>query len=159
MKDDPVDDAKGQVSEALRARRGEPSKDAEEAARQVTELRQALTRDLDELRGRMPEPSEVGDQAKTVGGLAAGGTAALGILVLLLRRRGKRKAEERHVRDQAMALARELARLDLEPEDVVDEGRGPWGRILAIVGLLAAVAGGAVALRQRMQGDDEVWEA
>ena len=159
MKDDPIDDAKTQVSEALEARKGEPSKDAEEAAAQVGELRAAVTRDVDALRSRLPEPSEVSGQARTVGGVAAGGVAALGAAVLLLRRRAKRREAETRVREQAIALARELARLDLDAEDVVEgRGGGPLVKIGVVVAALVGLAGAVFAVRKRMQGDDEVWE-
>lgn len=160
---DPIDEAKEQVSDALKARRGEPSEDAEEAARQVGELRGALTHDVEVLRSRLPEPSEVADRARTVGGLAVGGLAAgglatVGALVLLLRRRAKRRSEEERVRGQALALARELARLDLDAEDVVDTGgRSVVRRLVLVLGAVAGVAG-AVLLRQRLQGDDDTWD-
>lgn len=157
---DPVDEAKEEVGEALKARRGEPSKDAEEAAKQVAELRTALTRDMDALRSRLPEPSQVSVQARTAGGAAAGGLAAVGALFMLMRRRSARRAAERDVRLQAMALARELSRLELDPEDVVNEGGrgGVLVRIGVVLAALGGLAAAVLAVRRRLKGDDEVWE-
>lgn len=157
---DPVDEAKGELGEALKARQPEPSKDAEHAKRQVNDLRTAFTRDIEVLRGRLPEPSEVSGQARSVGGVAAGGLAAVGAALVLLRRRSSRRAAEQRVQEQAVALARELARLDLDPEDVVDDG-GHGGVLVRIGVVLAAIgglAGAVIAVRRRLKGDDEVWE-
>lgn len=157
---DPVDEAKEEVGEALKARRGEPSKDAEEAASQVAELRAALTRDMDALWNRLPEPSEVSVRARTAGGVAAGGLAAVGALFMLMRRRSARRDAEHEVRLQAMALARELSRLELDPEDVMNEnGRGGiMVRVGVVLAALGGVAAAVLAVRQRLKGDDEVWE-
>jgi hypothetical protein len=156
---DPIDDVKGEVSEALAARRGEPSKDAEEALRQVGELRAAMTRDIAVLRSRLPEPSEVKGQAGAAGGVAAGGLAAAGLIVLLLRRRGKKRADEERVRTEAMALARELSRLELDPEEVVEGRRGSATvRIGMALAALAGLVGAVLTFRKRLQGDDEDWQ-
>lgn len=156
---DPVDDVKGEVGEALAARRGEPSKDAEEAARQVGELRAAMTRDIAALRSRLPEPSEVKGQAGAAGGVAAGGLAVVGLGVLLLRRRSKKRAAEERVREQAMALARELSRLELDPEEVVEGGRGgTFAKIGVALAALAGLVGAVLTIRKRLEGDDEDWE-
>ncbi len=157
---DPIDEAKSEVSEALKARGPEPAEDAEQAARQVEELRGAVTRDLDVLRGRLPDPAEVSGQARTVGAAVGVGLTGAGALVLVLRRRARRREEERRVKAQAVALARELARLELEPQDLADDGRS--GTVMKVIALLAAIAGAvaaAVAVRQRLQGDDATWEA
>jgi hypothetical protein len=157
---DPIDDAKGEVREALKARRAEPAKGAAEAAQQVTEARAALTRDLDVLRSRLPEPSEVSGQARTAGGALGVVAAVVAVAALLLRRRSKRRDAERHVREQAVALARELARLDLDPEEVVaPDRRGAVVWIGVIAAALAGLAGAVVAVRRRLEGDDEAWEA
>jgi hypothetical protein len=156
---DPIDDVKGEVSDALAARRGEPSKDAEEAARQVDELRAALTRDIGILRSRLPEPSDVKGKAGAAGGVAAGGLAAAGTALLLLRRRAKKRAAEHRVREQAMALARELSRLELDPEEVVDgKRRGAAVKVGMVLAALAGLVGAVLTVRKRMQGDDEDWE-
>lgn len=157
---DPIDDVKSEVKDALAARRGEPSEDADQAARQVDELRTAMTRDLAILRSRLPEPSEVKSQAGMAGGVAAGGLAAVGVAALLLRKRSKTRAAEEQVREQAMALAREMARLELDPEEVVEGRRGgAVAKIGVLLAALAGVAGAVVALRKRLRGDDEDWEA
>lgn len=157
---DPIDDAKDEVRQALKDRAGEPSKDAAEAARQVGELREAITRDLDELRGRVPEASEVTGQARTVGigGAVAAGVAAVGAVLVVVRRRGKRQAEQERVRAQALLLARELARLDLDPEEFTDDRASAWPKVIAAVVALGAAVAGALALRQRLQGDDPDWQ-
>lgn len=157
---DPVDDAKAELSAALEARAGEPASTPAEAATQITEIRGALTRDIDALRGRIPEPSELSGPTKQIGAAAGIATLVLGAGGLVLRSRGKRKAEEEAVRVQAVALARELARLDLEPDEVVPDSSGGWvGKVTAVVALIAAVGGAVVAVRQRMAGDEDVWDA
>ncbi len=157
---DPVDDVKAELSVALQERAGEPASSPDEAATQITEIRAALTRDLDALRGRIPEPSELSGQTKQVGAAAGIATVILGAGGLVLRSKGKRKAEEEAVRAQAVALAREIARLDLEPDDVVEEGSGGWiGKMTAVVAIVAAIGGAVVAIRQRMAGDEDVWDA
>jgi len=157
---DPVDDVKADLRAALKARAGEPATTPAEAAAQITEIRGALTRDLDALRGRIPEPSELSGQTKQVGAAAGIATVVLGAGGLVLRSKGRRKAEEEAVRVQAVALAREIARLDLEPQDVVDDGSGSWVRkVTAVVALAAAIGGAVVAIRQRMVGDEDIWDA
>lgn len=157
---DPVDDVKAELSAALQERAGQPAATPAEAATQITEIRGALTRDLDALRGRVPEPAELSGPTKKVGAAAGLATVVLGAGGLVLRSKGKRRAEEEAVRVQAIALARELARLDLGPDDVVEDGSGGWvGKVTAVVALIAAVGGTVVAIRQRMAGDEDVWDA
>ncbi len=155
---DPIDDAKAEVSQALKSRAGEPSADAADAERQVGELRDAITRDLDELRGRLPEGSEISGKARSIGGAVAAGVAALGALVVVLRSRSQRRKDEERVRVQAIALARELSRLELAPEDVVEDGGSPWVKIVAVLAAVGGVAAGALAVRQRLRGDDADWQ-
>ena len=157
---DPIDEAKDEVRQALKDRAGEPSKDAAEAARQVGELREAITRDLDELRGRVPQASEVTDQARTVGigGAVAAVAAAVGAVLVVVRRRAKRRTDQERVRAQALLLARELARLDLDPEDLAEDSSNTWPKVVAIVVALGAGIAGALALRQRLAGDDPDWQ-
>ena len=157
---DRVDDVKAELSAALRERAGAPASTPAEAATQISEIRGALTRDLDALRGRIPEPSELSGQTKQVGAAAGIATVILGAGGLFLRSKSKRKAEEEAVRAQAIALAREIARLDLEPEDVAGEASGGWvGKVTAVIAIAAAIGGVVVAIRQRMAGDDDVWDA
>lgn len=152
MKDDPVDQAKQQVSEAMKQRRGEPSKDADDAARQIAALRAALIYDVETIRERIPQPSEIADRAreqvKGGGVLAAGGTAIAALILYLLRRRSRREAEERQLREQALAVivARELNRLDLFPSE---QRKRPWAIIAAAIGMLAGAASAVVLLRRK----------
>lgn len=163
---DPIDEAKDEVRQALKDRAGEPSQDAAEAARQVGELREAITRDLDGLRGRLPDRAEVSEQARSAGGGAAAGVAGavaagvagVGALMVVLRRRSKRRADEERVRAQALLLARELARLDLDHDELTDDGGSAWPKLVAAVVALGAAVAGALALRQRLRGDDPDWQ-
>jgi hypothetical protein len=157
---DPVDDVKAELSAAFRERAGEPASTPAEAMTQIIEIRGALTRDLDALRGRIPEPSEMAGQTKQIGAAAGIATAAMGVGAVVLRSRGKRKAEEEAVRVQAVALAREIARLELEPDEIVEDDPGGWiGKVTAVIALVAAIGGAVVAIRQRMAGDEDIWDA
>lgn len=156
---DATDDAKAELTAALAARAGDPATSPEEAATQITSLRDSLQRDLDALRGRVPDPSELPGQTKQVGAAVGAGVLALGAGTLALRKRAARRNEEAAVRQQAVALAREIARLEMEPDDLVDDRSSGWlGRVVAVVVSLAGIAAAALAVRQRLAGDDDQWD-
>lgn len=156
---DATDDARTELTAALAARAGDPATSPEEAATQITSIRAALQRDLDALRGRVPDPSEISGQTKQIGAAVGAGAVTLGIGGLALRKRAARHHDEEAVRLQAMALAREIARLDMEPDDLVDDrSGGSLGRVIALVVSLAGIGAAALAVRQRLAGDDELWD-
>lgn len=120
-------------------------KDSAQAAQQARALRGVIDQDLRALEARLPPPETMAAQAKTYGGAAAAGLAALGAGALTLRRRAAARAQEKEARRQAEALARALPdaalRLRQEHVDVSTQA----GRL----GLLVAVAALGVALWAR----------
>lgn len=156
-----VQDAKRDVSEAIDQKRGGPPEDVDDAERKLTELRAGIDRDLASLRSRIPDTDEVATNARTAGLVGVGGIAVVGVLIAVLKRRGAAKHRDEAVRVQAIALARELARVDAErlTADDAEDGGGRRGWWLVVLGVLAGV--GAV-MWQRTQAAvdvpaDDVW--
>ena len=131
-----------------------PPKDSAEAAQQARAIRGRIDQDLRVLESRLPPPDTLQAQAKTYGGAAAAGIAALGAGFLAWRRRSAAKAEEQQARRQAEALARALpeAALQVRQEHVSSKA----GRI----GLVVALAALGVALWTRFGGSaggEDLW--
>lgn len=128
-----------------------PAADADEAVRQARDIRAQVDQDLRALEARLPDPSTVQARAKTIGGAVAGGVSGLGALVLILKRRSAKNAEEEATRKQAAALAAALpdAALELRQEHVTVSGKaGRAGLVLALVAL-------GVAVWSKVSGGDE----
>lgn len=128
-----------------------PATSAEEAATQAREIRTRLDQDLKVLEARLPEPAALQARAKTIGGLAVGGGATVGAVVLAMKRRSASQAEEKAARKQAEALAAALpdAALELHRTEVTVAGRA--GRLGLVVALLAL----AVAVWSKVSGGGE----
>lgn len=137
--------AKDQVSAAVDDKRGGEATSVDDATSKAEKLRREIERDVATLRSRVPDPQDMTDRAKTIGAAVGGGALALGTAVTLLRKRSARKAHEANVREQAIAIARELARIDLDEiaEEVEDGSKG--GRAKWVLLLIAAAGAGAVA--------------
>jgi hypothetical protein len=165
-----VEEVKAEFARASEELAGGPAETPEEAARQVADLRARLDWDLQTLRGRIPDPREIGEQAKRTALAVAGGVGALVGVVVLLRKRGEKRRHERAVEESARAIAAELIRLQADrlhrasvsagavddtvgrivdevvEEDAASERR--TGRWLLVLGVLAG-AGVAVATRRQ----------
>lgn len=152
--------AKDRISAAVDERRGGPAEDVDDARAKLDELRAAIDRDLAALRARVPDTDEAIDRVRTVGIAVGGGLAALLTLRALTRSRKQKARRQEDLREQAVALARELAKLD-RVELVLDEeaergGRG--GRTIVL--LLVAAIGVAATVWTRLQPPPEeldVW--
>ena len=134
-----ADDVKSEIDAVTDDRRGGPATSVDDATTKAAELRRRIERDVATLRARVPEGEVVTEKARTVGAAVGGGVLALATVITLVKRRGARKEHDAAVREQAIALAREMARLELV--DVVVDGGG--GRLRWL--LLGAVAAGAGA--------------
>ncbi len=157
---DAVNEAKAELKAALAARAGEPASTPEEAATQVADIRASLGRDLDALKARVPDPSDLTGPAKQIGAVAGLGTVLATVGAVIAKRRGAHKAHEEAVRTQAIALAREIARLEREPDEAFQErSSGVIAKVSVVLAALAAVAAAVVVVRQRLAGDDDVWDA
>jgi hypothetical protein len=159
-----VKDAKEQLSVAMRSAGGPPAENEDQAASQIESIRGQLDRDLDVLRTRVPDPQDLlaryGDRIRSVAVPVVGGAATLAATVRLGKRRASRRRQAVLIREQAAAIAHELARLDYEDlagEEVRE--RGGRGRLLLLV-LAAGAAGAAVWRRQAAQHelDAELWD-
>jgi hypothetical protein len=155
-----VQSAKDEVSAAIDDKRDGPATSVDDAVDKAATLRRGIEADIAALRARVPDTDEVADRARTIGLAVGGGVVALGTVIALVKKRGSRKAHEARVREQASAIARELARIDLDEmaEEVADESGG--GKTKWVL-LLAALAGGGFVAWQRSQQDppsvDEVF--
>lgn len=156
-----VQEAKRDVSAAIDQKRGGPAADVDDAERKLAALRSDIDRDITSLRARIPDTDEVANNAKVAGIVGVGGLAVVGVVITLAKRRGAAKHRDEAIRVQAIALARELARVDaqrLVEEDAEDGGnRRRWW--VAFLGILAAV-GAVMWQRTRAAVDipaDDVW--
>jgi hypothetical protein len=155
-----VKDAKEQLSEAMRSVGGPPAEDEDQAVEQIEAIRGQLERDLGTLRSRVPDArqylEEYGEQAKKVGIAVVGGVVALTTTVSLSKRRRAGKRHAQAVREQAAAIAQELARIDLE--EVTEEERGGSGKLVAVA-LAAAGVGIGAWMRRRNEQElpDDLW--
>jgi hypothetical protein len=151
--------AKDRISAAVDERRGGPAEDVDDARAKLDDLRVAIDRDLAALRARVPDTDEAIDRVRTVGIAVGGGLAALLTLRALTRSRKQKARRQEDLREQAIALARELAKLD-EVELVLDEEAERGGRGRRIVLLLIAAIGVAATVWTRLQPPPEeldVW--
>lgn len=147
-----VSDVKAELDKVNDERRGGPATSVDDATAKAADLRRALARDVASLRARVPDTTKASETARTVGIAVGGGAVALFGLLAVLKRRGAAKAHDQAVRDQALALARELARI--ERTGAVDDegGRFKWALLAtAAVG----VGAGAVAW-QRSRTPSEI---
>lgn len=139
-----LEDAKAELGAAIDDKRGGPATSVDDAVDKSDALRRGIERDLAALRARIPDTDEVKDRAKTIGVAVGGGVVAIGTLTAVLRKRRTRKAEEAAVRTQAAAIARELAKIDLDDiaEDLMEDrgGKGKWLALLAAAGVAGAAA-------------------
>lgn len=151
-------DIKEGIGRAGDSHRGGPATSVEDATTKAAGLRQAIERDVGALRSRVPEASQaVSDKARSVGPAIGGGVLALVTLVTLVKKRGRRRADDKAVREQAMAIAQELLRIEREElADPDDGGSSPLRWLL--LGAAAAGAGGVAWRRSRSStGADEVF--
>lgn len=137
-------DAREQLRRSMADAVGPPAEDEEQAERQLADLRARIEHDLDTLRARVPDVRELGDRAKKIG-LVVGATGVVLVgATSLRRRRSSRRAEQERLRTQAVALARELARLEAEETGADDSGRGSsrwlWLGLGAAAGLASWIA-------------------
>jgi hypothetical protein len=155
-----IQDAKDQLGQAMREVGGPPAEDEDQAVRQIEALRGQLDRDLATLRDRIPDGQEVleryGERLRTVGIAVAGGTATLWTVTTAIRRRRAESARAAVMRAQAIAIAREIARLD--PEELAPEVGGRRGRAFTVVAGVAIAGAAAVARnRAREQEMPDLW--
>jgi hypothetical protein len=132
---------------------GPPAESPEQAREQLGSIRTGLEQDLATLAGRVPDPEELKERARSVAVPAGIGVAIVGTAGLVLRRRRAQRREAETIRTQAAALARELARVQQAAADLPEapEPRSGKGRWLL---LLAGLAVGAVAYLQTRDRDD-----
>lgn len=130
-----------------------PARSVEEAARQASDLRRAIDRDLDALQAKLPPGEELAEKARTYGGAALGVLAVVGAAVLGVRQRGERKRVEREARAHAAAIAKYLPQAGGAPAPAGKRGKGG----LVLLTVLAAAAG-AVIVRQRGGNGDDAGE-
>jgi hypothetical protein len=138
-----ADEVKAEVAAATDDRRGGPATSVDDATTKAADLRRGIERDVAALRARVPEgdaaKQQAIDKARTLGPPIGGGILALTAIIALFKRRGKRKRQEAEVREQALTLARAMARVQREGLDLDDEDGGGGLKWL----LLGAVAAGA----------------
>lgn len=127
-----------------------PAESVEQAARQASELRAAIDRDLDALEAKLPPTEELAEKARTYGGIVLGVLAFAGAAALGLKQRGERKRVEREAKAHAEAIARYLPQAADRPRE---DDSGGGGKTVLLVALAAAI--GAVIVRQRGGDDDE----
>ncbi|MFA9432784.1 hypothetical protein [Egicoccus sp. AB-alg2] len=141
-----------------------PAEDADQALRQVRDLRSALDRDLAALEARIPPRDTLVGQARAVGGAVLGVVGLVGAAATVQQKRKDKKKVEEEADKVARAIARHLPAAIAEvsppirPTVVETPGKkGRAGRTLAILALLAS-AGFAVwtQLRNRAQEPD-IW--
>jgi hypothetical protein len=151
-----VKDAEAEAQRVEEATKVDAAGNADEAARQVGEIRARLDQDLTALEARLPPRHVLATQVRVVGGAAAAGVALLTVAGLVLRRRSEARAHERDLRIQAAEIARFLPGA-VDP-DADDGSGGEGGRSKAILGLLGLLAAGAAAgyaaLRSLREDDD-----
>jgi hypothetical protein len=158
-----ADDVKAEVAAATDDRRGGPATSVEDAVSKAETLRQGIERDVAALKTRIPEGDAAKQQAiakaRTLGPPVGGGLLAITTLIVLWKRRSARKRHDAAVGEQALAIARALARLDREEFEVEeDEGGGRLKWLL--LGTVAAGAGTLAWQRSRESvGIDDVFGA
>lgn len=128
----------------------EPADSVDEAAKQASELRRAIDRDLDALEAKLPPGEEIAEKVRAYGGAVLAVLAVAGAAALGFKQRGERKRIEREAQAHAQAIARYLPQASDTPRD---EDGGGGGRLVLLT-LIAAIVG-AVVVRQRSQNDDE----
>lgn len=138
-------DARDQLRRAMDSALGPPAEDEQQAERQIAELRRQIERDLEVLRSRAPDVERIRESAKKTGLVVGGGAVMLLGLAAMRRRSAARQAAEARTHAQAVALARELARLS--PEDVSERDGGRRPRFWFLLAAVGAVAG--VLLQRR----------
>jgi hypothetical protein len=156
-----ADEVKAEVAAATDERRGGPATSVDDATSKAAELRRGIERDVAALRARVPEGDAAKQQAiakaRTFGPPIGGGILVLTTIIVWLKRRKTRKGHDAAVREQAMALAREMARIDREGIELDDDrggGRLKW----LVLGAVAAGAGTVAWQRSRESiGVDDVF--
>lgn len=125
----------------------------ETPAETLTEIEAARARlqtDLDALEARLPERDELVEQAKLVGGAAAGGTLVLTALGIAAARANRRRKHRKHARFQAEALADVLT--DGRPVSAhVEHTSSKTGPIALLTSLAALAVAVATYLQSRQQ--------
>lgn len=121
--------------------------DATATLSEIEAARQRLQRDIDVLEQRLRPGSDLRHQAIMVGGAATAAGAGLLVIGGAARRRLRRRAEHRHARVQAEALADVLAARDLAPFGRDDLGASRAGTT-STVALVAALMALAVSIAQ-----------
>jgi hypothetical protein len=147
-----------QVGEVQRAVGGglsdpTPAGSVDEAAKQASQLRSAIDRDLDALQAKLPPNDVLAEKARTYGGIAVAVLAVIAAAVVGMKQRGQRKRLEKEAKAHAAAIARYLPQAAGEPRALVEE-RGGKGGIVILLGIAAAV-GVAVYKRQQDSAADE----
>lgn len=162
-------EVRSEVSAALEARRGGAPGSPDEASDRLREQRDALSRDLQALRTRTPDPSQISQRTRR-GAIAAGGGVAATVAAVVLgglvrQRRKARRSADAEVERQAEALARALTRLHDRAATDPDAGRSDAGegersrlaRTTKLVLALALAVGSAVVYRLRTAEPPEVF--
>jgi hypothetical protein len=154
-----IADTRERVSAAVDERRGGPAESVDDARGKLEDLRGAMDRDLAALRARIPDPEETAARARTIALATGGGLAALITLRAIGRRRKEQRRRHEDLREQAVALARELAKLDsaeLVLEDSPEEAG--HGRRWVLLGIAAVGAAAVVWTRMQPPADElDVW--
>lgn len=140
-----LEEVKEEVSAAIDAKRGGPATSVTDALAKTSQLRGDIEQDLATLRARIPDPAELRAGTKRAVAVVGGGLLVLGSVAAVVRKRQARKARERETREQAAALARELARelTRLGTDGAGDSEGGSGGRWKWL--LLALAGAGAFA--------------
>jgi hypothetical protein len=158
-----ADDVKSEVAAATDERRGGPATSVDDATTKAATLRAGIERDVASLRTRIPAgegaKQQAIDKARTFGPPVGGGIFVLTAIIVLFKRRGARKRHDAEVREQALALARAMARVEREELETDDSAGGGWLKWLV---LASAAAGGGFFAYQRSResiGVDDVFGA
>lgn len=134
-----ADDVKAEVAAATDERRGGPATSVDDATSKAADLRAGIERDVATLRARVPEGDVVTEKARTMGLAVGGGILALATIIVLFKRRSSRKGRDEQVREQALAIARAMARIDPAEVEADEDGGGKLKWLL--IGTAAAGAG------------------
>ncbi|GGI09269.1 hypothetical protein [Egicoccus halophilus] len=142
-----------------------PAEDADDALRQVRELRESIDRDLATLEARVPPRDTLIGQARAVGGAAVGGLGLIGAISTLQQQRKQKKKFEREADRMARAVASHLPAAVAEVSPPVrprvvepdDGGGGGLGRKLAIVVLLASATFAVWSQLRNRADENDLW--
>jgi hypothetical protein len=151
-----VKEVRTEIATAAEARRGGPATSVEDATSKAADLRLSIERDLAALKAKVPDTDEVATRARTIGAAAGGALVGLVGLVAVARRRSARKEHDERIREQAVALAQEIQRLERGEDEDASGGALRW---LALGAAVAAAAGVAWQRSRSAMGVEDVFGA